>query len=64
MEVQGLLAEQRRRHPGTRGSTRLAADELAKSDSNFDYFLKALVVGLGNEKVTPDSLGPHTGRQG
>lgn len=26
----------------------------------FSYTLKALVVGLGNEKVTPDSLGPHT----
>ena len=26
----------------------------------FDYYLKVLVVGLGNEKVTPDSLGPHT----
>ncbi len=26
----------------------------------FNYYLKALVVGLGNEKVTPDSLGPHT----
>lgn len=26
----------------------------------FHYFLKVLVVGLGNEKVTPDSLGPHT----
>lgn len=26
----------------------------------FHYYLKALVVGLGNEKVTPDSLGPHT----
>ena len=26
----------------------------------FSYTLKTLVVGLGNEKVTPDSLGPHT----
>lgn len=26
----------------------------------FHYYLKVLVVGLGNEKVTPDSLGPHT----
>lgn len=26
----------------------------------FNYYLKVLVVGLGNEKVTPDSLGPHT----
>lgn len=26
----------------------------------FHYYLRVLVVGLGNEKVTPDSLGPHT----
>lgn len=26
----------------------------------FDYHLKVLVVGLGNEKITPDSLGPYT----
>ena len=26
----------------------------------FDYHLKVLVVGLGNDKITPDSLGPHT----
>ncbi|WP_130863524.1 GPR endopeptidase [Bacilliculturomica massiliensis] len=26
----------------------------------FHHYLKVLVVGLGNEKVTPDSLGPHT----
>lgn len=35
------------------------ADELKKL-IHFDYYLKVLVVGLGNEKVTPDSLGPHT----
>lgn len=27
---------------------------------HFHYYLKVLVVGIGNEKVTPDSLGPHT----
>jgi spore protease len=26
----------------------------------FDYYLKVLVAGLGNEKITPDSLGPVT----
>ncbi|WP_324823805.1 GPR endopeptidase [Sinanaerobacter sp. ZZT-01] len=26
----------------------------------FHYHLKVLVIGLGNEKVTPDALGPHT----
>ena len=35
------------------------AEELKKM-IKFDYYLKTLVVGLGNEKVTPDSLGPHT----
>lgn len=35
------------------------AVELAKLIP-FHYYLKVLVIGLGNEKVTPDSLGPHT----
>jgi len=26
----------------------------------FNYYLKVLVVGLGNDKVTPDALGPYT----
>ena len=26
----------------------------------FHYHLKVLVVGLGNDQITPDSLGPHT----
>ncbi len=33
------------------------ADQLKKMVSHH-YYLKVLVVGLGNEKVTPDSLGP------
>lgn len=41
-----------------RASRALAAE--LKKMIKFDYFLKVLVVGLGNEKVTPDSLGPHT----
>ncbi len=40
-------------------AARALADELKKL-IHFDYYLKVLVVGLGNEKVTPDSLGPHT----
>lgn len=26
----------------------------------FHYHLKVLIAGIGNEKITPDSLGPHT----
>lgn len=26
----------------------------------FHYYLKVLIAGIGNEKITPDSLGPHT----
>lgn len=33
--------------------------ELSKLVSH-DYYRKVLIVGLGNEKVTPDSLGPVT----
>lgn len=40
-------------------ASKILAAELKKMIP-FDYFLKVLVVGLGNEKVTPDSLGPHT----
>ena len=35
------------------------ATELRKMLS-FHYYLKVLVVGLGNDKVTPDALGPYT----
>lgn len=41
-----------------RASNALACE--LKKMIQFDYYLKVLVVGLGNEKVTPDSLGPHT----
>ncbi len=41
-------------------AARALAGELKKLIHFFNYYLKALVVGLGNEKVTPDSLGPHT----
>ncbi len=56
LEIQGL-AEQKN---GIKERAAAAlAEELAKFVKRNDY-LKALVVGLGNEKVTPDSLGPHT----
>jgi len=38
---------------------RVLASELSKLIP-FDYHLKVLVAGLGNEKITPDSLGPVT----
>lgn len=56
MEVCGIL------EPKERIKERAAAvlsDEIAKFVRH-DFFLKVLVVGLGNEKVTPDSLGPNT----
>ena len=56
LEIQGL-SEQKN---GIKERAAAAlAEELAKFVKRDDY-LKALVVGLGNEKVTPDSLGPHT----
>lgn len=56
VEVSGILE-------GKEGIKERAAHALAnelKKFIKFDYYLKVLVVGLGNEKVTPDSLGPHT----
>ena len=56
VEVQKLLEEKENIRER---AARAVAEEL-KRLIPFDYFLKVLVVGLGNEKVTPDSLGPHT----
>jgi len=56
VEVQGVLEE---KNDIIMRAARALAAELKKM-IKFDYFLKVLVVGLGNEKVTPDSLGPHT----
>ena len=56
IEVQGILDEKDK-------IKERAAHVLAQSLKDlihFHYYLKVLVVGLGNEKVTPDSLGPHT----
>ena len=56
IEIQGLFEE--KENIRERASRAVAAE--LKKLIPFDYFLKVLVVGLGNEKVTPDSLGPHT----
>lgn len=56
LEVKGILEE---KNGIKERAARALADRL-KELIKFDYFLKVLVVGLGNEKVTPDSLGPHT----
>ena len=56
LEVRGILEE---KNGIKERAARALADRL-KDLIKFDYFLKVLVVGLGNEKVTPDSLGPHT----
>jgi len=56
LEVRGVLEE---KNDIIMRAARALAEELKKM-IKFDYFLKVLVVGLGNEKVTPDSLGPHT----
>ncbi|MBN7772250.1 GPR endopeptidase [Clostridium aminobutyricum] len=37
-----------------------ALGEELKKLINFHYFLKVLVIGLGNDRVTPDALGPYT----
>ncbi|MBQ4649738.1 MAG: GPR endopeptidase [Firmicutes bacterium] len=56
VEVDGIL--EGKEDIKKRAARALAAE--LKKYIKFDYFLKVLVVGLGNEKVTPDSLGPHT----
>ena len=56
LEVDGVLEEKE-------GIKERAGKALAKELSeliSFHYHLKVLVVGLGNDKVTPDALGPYT----
>lgn len=56
IEVQGVMEQKE----GIKDrASKALAQELEKLIP-FSYTLKTLVVGLGNEKVTPDSLGPHT----
>ncbi len=56
LEVDGILEEKE-------GIKERAGKALAEELSRlikFHYHLKVLVVGLGNDKVTPDALGPYT----
>lgn len=55
IEIDGIVAE--KENIVERAARALAA-ELTKL-IQFHYYLKVLVVGLGNEKITPDSLGPY-----
>ena len=56
LEVKGILDD---KDDIRKRASRALAGAL-KDLIHFHYYLKVLVVGLGNEKVTPDSLGPHT----
>lgn len=56
LEVEGILDQK----DGIKERAARALAEELKRMIPFNYYLKVLVVGLGNEKVTPDSLGPHT----
>ena len=56
VEVQGIPEQKEDIH--NRAARALA--QVLKELIPFHYHLKVLVAGLGNEKVTPDSLGPHT----
>ncbi|MBR5516488.1 MAG: GPR endopeptidase [Firmicutes bacterium] len=56
VEIQGMLESK----DGIKERAIEALAEELKKLIPFHYYLKVLVVGLGNEKVTPDSLGPNT----
>ena len=56
IEVRGILEQKE----DIRKRAARALAGVLKEMVPFHYYLKVLVVGLGNEKVTPDSLGPHT----
>lgn len=56
IEVRGILEQKN----DIRSRAAHALATVLKELISFHYYLKVLVVGLGNEKVTPDSLGPHT----
>lgn len=56
IEADGILDQK----DGIKERVAKALAEELKALIPFHYYLKVLVVGLGNEKVTPDSLGPHT----
>ena len=56
LEVDGVIDE--KDGIKERASAALAAE--LRNLIKFHYSLKVLVVGLGNDKVTPDALGPYT----
>lgn len=56
LEVNGVLEE---KEEIKERAGKALAQELAQL-IRFHYHLKVLVVGLGNDKVTPDALGPYT----
>lgn len=56
MEIQNLMEEEA---DLTNRAAKALATELSGLVSH-SYHRKVLVIGLGNEKVTPDSLGPET----
>ncbi len=56
LEIEGLI-------DGKEGVKERASEALGKELGKlipFKYDLKTLVVGIGNDKVTPDALGPYT----
>ncbi|MCI8631310.1 MAG: GPR endopeptidase, partial [Firmicutes bacterium] len=56
LEIDGIV-------DGKEGIKERAARALANELKNFikfHYHLKVLVIGLGNDKVTPDALGPYS----
>lgn len=56
LEVQGVIDQR----DGIKERAAAALSDVLESFVKHDYYLRALVIGIGNEKVTPDSLGPHT----
>lgn len=60
IEVEGLIDGNDVLKVGLKEAvTKVVAQELKKL-IRFHYNLKVLVIGLGNDKVTPDALGPYT----
>lgn len=56
LELQGVIDQR----DGIKERAAAALSDVLESFVKHDYYLRALVIGIGNEKVTPDSLGPHT----
>lgn len=56
IEADGVLEERE----GIKEKTETALAEELSRLIDFDYYLKVLIVGLGNRMVTPDALGPET----